>query len=68
MKPSSNIFVLIAILNPVSGLASYLELQRPLSPKRIKIPGDSPAYHFGDPSNNTLIMENIDLVPKTPTV
>lgn len=70
MKPSSNIFWLVAISRPSYGLASYRELQRTLKPEArpIKIPGDSPAYHVGNPSNNTLVIENIDLVPNPPTV
>jgi len=42
-------------------------LRSTLSPKAIlAVPGDSPCHYVGDPRNNVLSIEALDLVPNPP--
>ena len=33
---------------------------------KVKVPGDSPAHYLGDPSNDILDIESLNLVPNPP--
>jgi len=55
-------------------MSSQLPIQPPKEGRKLsslhdtqqRVPGDSPAYYNGDPSNNILAIEILDLLPNPP--